>query len=178
MTYVGFLLPLALRIFETSVPPHRSGVGIAQMWARRNSCYGRMSFGKASNRQYGSASQGHSSIPRLTTAPSRPVSSLRPPLRLVHFASRKGGSLTERAVNGMVKRTAAKAGINEAVSPHLATTRPWFACDRSRRIATGGANNSRTRQHRDHVGLPARAPGQLERLKARSRGVSSMRIRS
>jgi integrase/recombinase XerD len=35
------------------------------------------------------------------------------------FASRKGGSkLTERAVNGMVKRTAAKASINEAVSPH------------------------------------------------------------
>src|SRR5262245_58858364 len=34
------------------------------------------------------------------------------------FASRKGGSLTERAVNGIVKRTAAKAGINEAVSPH------------------------------------------------------------
>jgi integrase/recombinase XerD len=34
------------------------------------------------------------------------------------FASSKGGSLTERAVNGMVKRTAAKAGINEAVSPH------------------------------------------------------------
>ena len=34
------------------------------------------------------------------------------------FRSRKGGSLTERAVNGMVKRTAAKAGINEAVSPH------------------------------------------------------------
>jgi integrase len=34
------------------------------------------------------------------------------------FASRKGGHLTERAVNGMVKRTARKAGINEAVSPH------------------------------------------------------------
>jgi integrase/recombinase XerD len=34
------------------------------------------------------------------------------------FASRKGGSLTERAVNGMVKRAAAKAGINGAVSPH------------------------------------------------------------
>jgi integrase/recombinase XerD len=36
------------------------------------------------------------------------------------FASREGGGrhLTERAVNGMVKRTAAKAGINEAVSPH------------------------------------------------------------
>lgn len=35
------------------------------------------------------------------------------------FASRKGGGrLTERAVNGMVKRAAAKAGINEAVSPH------------------------------------------------------------
>jgi integrase/recombinase XerD len=34
------------------------------------------------------------------------------------FVSRKGGHLTERAVNGMVKRTARKAGINEAVSPH------------------------------------------------------------
>jgi Phage integrase family len=34
------------------------------------------------------------------------------------FASRKGGHLTERAVNGMVKRAARKAGINEAVSPH------------------------------------------------------------
>jgi integrase/recombinase XerD len=34
------------------------------------------------------------------------------------FPSRKGGHLTERAVNGMVKRAARKAGINEAVSPH------------------------------------------------------------
>jgi integrase/recombinase XerD len=35
------------------------------------------------------------------------------------FASRKGGShLTERAVNGMMKRTAVKAGINPGVSPH------------------------------------------------------------
>jgi integrase/recombinase XerD len=35
------------------------------------------------------------------------------------FASRKGGGrLTERAVNGMVKRAAKAAGINEAVSPH------------------------------------------------------------
>jgi integrase/recombinase XerD len=34
------------------------------------------------------------------------------------FCSRKGGHLTERAVNGRVKRTARKAGINEAVSPH------------------------------------------------------------
>ena len=35
------------------------------------------------------------------------------------FPSRKGGSkLTERNVNAMVKRTAAKSGINEAVSPH------------------------------------------------------------
>jgi integrase/recombinase XerD len=35
------------------------------------------------------------------------------------FPSRKrGGHLTERAVLGMVKRTAAKAGVNEAVSPH------------------------------------------------------------
>src|SRR5262245_1756319 len=34
------------------------------------------------------------------------------------FASRQGGSLTERAVNGMVKRTARKAGLSEAISPH------------------------------------------------------------
>jgi site-specific recombinase XerD len=34
------------------------------------------------------------------------------------FASRQGGHLTERNVNAMVKRTAAKAGINAAVSPH------------------------------------------------------------
>jgi integrase/recombinase XerD len=34
------------------------------------------------------------------------------------FASRKGGHLTERAVNGMVKRTARNAGISVAVSPH------------------------------------------------------------
>lgn len=34
------------------------------------------------------------------------------------FPSRKGGPLTERAVHGTVKRTAAAAGINEAISPH------------------------------------------------------------
>jgi integrase/recombinase XerD len=35
------------------------------------------------------------------------------------FASRKGGEhLTERAVHGLVKRAAKRAGINEGVSPH------------------------------------------------------------
>ena len=34
------------------------------------------------------------------------------------FGSRKGGPLTDRAVNGMVKRAAAKAGISAGVSPH------------------------------------------------------------
>jgi len=34
------------------------------------------------------------------------------------FASRKGGRLTERAVHGMVKRVAARAGVNAAISPH------------------------------------------------------------
>jgi integrase/recombinase XerD len=34
------------------------------------------------------------------------------------FASRRGGRLTERSVHAMVKRTAAKAGVNGAVSPH------------------------------------------------------------
>lgn len=45
---------------------------------------------------------------RATAAPTDPV-----------FASRKGGHhLTERTINGMVKRVARKAGINQAVSPH------------------------------------------------------------
>ena len=34
------------------------------------------------------------------------------------FVSREGGHLAERTVNIMVKRTAARAGINQAVSPH------------------------------------------------------------
>ena len=34
------------------------------------------------------------------------------------FVSRKGGALSERTVDDMVKRTAKAAGINEAVSPH------------------------------------------------------------
>src|SRR5262245_15090221 len=34
------------------------------------------------------------------------------------FASRKGGGLAERTVNDMVKRAAAKAGIDAPVSPH------------------------------------------------------------
>jgi site-specific recombinase XerD len=34
------------------------------------------------------------------------------------FASRMGGPLTDRAVNGMVKRTARKAGVSEEISPH------------------------------------------------------------
>ena len=34
------------------------------------------------------------------------------------FVSQKGGRMTERAVHHMLKATAKKAGINEAVSPH------------------------------------------------------------
>ena len=34
------------------------------------------------------------------------------------FPSRKGGRLTERAIHGMVKRAAKRAGVNAAVSPH------------------------------------------------------------
>ena len=40
------------------------------------------------------------------------------------FPSREGGHLTERAVNGMVKRTAAKARISEAGLPALACGTP------------------------------------------------------
>ena len=52
------------------------------------------------------------------------------------FASRKGGSrLTERAVNGMVKRTAVRAGINPGVSPALAAPCPRLPRHRPRRLA-------------------------------------------
>ena len=34
------------------------------------------------------------------------------------FASRKGGRLSERAVNYMLKRAAERAGITGAISPH------------------------------------------------------------
>jgi integrase/recombinase XerD len=57
----------------------------------------------------------------LPEIPSRSLLSLRGDAGVSDpvFASRKGGgSLTERAVNGMVKRAAAKAGITGAVSPH------------------------------------------------------------
>ena len=52
---------------------------------------------------------------------SRSLLSLRDDARATDpvFPSRKGGGrLTERAVLGMVKRTAKRAGINEGVSPH------------------------------------------------------------
>ena len=51
---------------------------------------------------------------------SRSLLSLRADAGTNHpvIPSRKGGHLTERVVNGMVKRTAKRAGINEAVSPH------------------------------------------------------------
>jgi hypothetical protein len=43
---------------------------------------------------------------------------------LAPTSNRKGGHLTERAVNGIVKRTARKASINDAISPHsLPSTR-------------------------------------------------------
>ena len=43
------------------------------------------------------------------------------------FASRKGGHLTERVVNGMVKRTAKRAGINEGCIAALAAPRARLA---------------------------------------------------
>ena len=70
------------------------------------------------------------------------------------FASRKGSHLTERAVNGMVKRTARKAGISEAVSPHWLRQR--LACHQPRRLTARGADDDWPRQHRHHVRLPAR----------------------
>jgi len=80
------------------------------------------------------------------------------------FGSRKGGHLTERAVNGMVKRAARKAGINEAVSPHwLRHAHGSHAIDRG--ASARGAEHSGTRQYRDHIGLSACAPNSLSGLR-------------
>jgi site-specific recombinase XerC len=72
------------------------------------------------------------------------------------FASRKGGGhLIERGVHFMVKRAAAKAGINEDVSPALAKARTRHPRHRRRRQCPGGQGYARARQHRDHERLPA-----------------------
>jgi integrase len=82
------------------------------------------------------------------------------------FASRKGGSLTERAVNGMVKRTAAKAGINEAVSPHwLRHAHGSHAIDRGG-VPTRSPDDPWSRQYRHDIRLSACVPGHLERPEA------------
>jgi integrase len=92
------------------------------------------------------------------------------------FRSRKGGSLSERAINGMVKRTAAKAGINEAISPHwLRHAHGSHAIDHGR-FAARGSDHTGPRQHRHHIRLSACASRQLERPKTRSGSVSSMKI--
>jgi hypothetical protein len=51
----------------------------------------------------------------------------------------------------MVKRTARKAGISEAVSPHWLRHAPRLACDRPWRLAARGSVDARPRQHRHHV---------------------------
>jgi integrase/recombinase XerD len=73
------------------------------------------------------------------------------------FPSRKaGGQLTERAVHGMVKRVAAKAGINAAVSPHwLRHAHGSHAIDRGASLpevqATLGHSNVSTTSHYLHA---------------------------
>jgi integrase/recombinase XerD len=93
------------------------------------------------------------------------------------FASRKGGGkLTERAVNGMVKRAAKKAGVTTAVSPHwLRHAHGSHAIDRGATLpevqATLGHDNICYNQR-----LPARTAGQLERPASGSGSVPSMMI--
>jgi hypothetical protein len=94
------------------------------------------------------------------------------------FGSRKGGHLTERAVNGMVKRTARKAGINEAVSPHWlrhahGSPMPSTAAPLCPRCSRRWA-----RQHRHHVRLPARAAQYVERPAPGSGSFFSMKNRA
>jgi integrase/recombinase XerD len=80
------------------------------------------------------------------------------------FASRKGGHLTERAVNGMVKRTTRKAGINEAISLHwLRHAHGSHAIDRGASLPEG-AIDAGPRQHRHRTRLSARAAQHVEGL--------------
>lgn len=73
------------------------------------------------------------------------------------FASGKGGGrLTERAVHGMVKRAAKRAGINEAVSPHwLRHAHGSHAIDRGASLpevqTTLGHGNVSTTSHYLHA---------------------------
>ena len=92
------------------------------------------------------------------------------------FPSREGGGhLTERTVNGMVKRTAARAGINEAVSPHwLRHAHGSHAIDRGASLpevqTTLGHGNIATTSGYLHA-----RPGYIERSSPGSRGVPSMK---
>ena len=52
------------------------------------------------------------------SAKSRPLAYFSKSFHRSRFAARHGGPLTERAVHGLLKRTARTAGINEKVSPH------------------------------------------------------------
>jgi site-specific recombinase XerD len=76
------------------------------------------------------------------------------------FASRKGGSLSERAVHAMVKRAAARAGVNAAISPH------WLRHahgprHRQRRLAARGSGNTWPRQCQHDKRLPPCATRQF-----------------
>ena len=66
------------------------------------------------------------------------------------FVSRKGGSFTERAINGMVKRAAVKAGITENVSRH------WLRHPRSHAIDRGAPADRRATQSRIRLSLSCR----------------------
>ena len=67
------------------------------------------------------------------------------------FASRKGGGrLTERAVNGTLKRVAKAAGVTEALSPHwLRHAHGSHAIDHGATLPEV-AGDARSRQHRHH----------------------------
>jgi hypothetical protein len=75
----------------------------------------------------------------------------------------------------MVKRAAAKAGINEAVSPHWLrhahgshANRPWC-------LAARGSDHPGSRQHRHHQWLSSCPSRHIERPTPRSWGVPSMK---
>ena len=83
------------------------------------------------------------------------------------FASRKGGGrLNERAVLGIVKRAATKAGIEAPVSPH------WLRHAHASHAIDRGATLPEVQST---LGAACPAP-ELERAQARSGSVSSMKV--
>jgi integrase/recombinase XerD len=63
------------------------------------------------------------------------------------FANRRGRRLTDRAVHGMVKRAAARAGVNAAISPH------WLRHAHGSHAIEEGASLPEVQETRGHANI-------------------------